>query len=125
MKQDAITNYKQYWDEKRREEEAARGKLRLEALKTADDLKNILVKEFSVKKVILFGSALDEARFRLDSDLDLAVEGLTSELYFKALGRLIMASPFKVDLKPVEDAGELLKSRIARGRVLYEQGKNS
>lgn len=73
----------------------------------------------------MFGSILDKDGFREGSDIDMAVEGLPVELYFAALGRLIMESPFDVDLKPIEDASVLLKQRILKGKVLYEKRDHS
>ncbi len=40
------------------------------------------------RKVLLFGS-LARGEFRTDSDVDLAVEGLPSEVYFRAVGELL------------------------------------
>lgn len=81
----------------------------------------ILAEEFPVKKAVLFGSALEKGSFKEDSDIDIAIEGLPKEAYFIALARLMMESPFEVDLKPLEDVDDLLKKNIARGRVLYEK----
>jgi uncharacterized protein len=120
----ALTKYKHYWDEKALEEHIICEKLRKDAMKTAAKMKDILVKEFSVKKVVLFGSILEEGKFKEDSDIDLAVEGLSKSTYFEALARLIMRSPFAIDLKPVEEVSDLLKKRIMRGRILYEKRKN-
>jgi uncharacterized protein len=120
----ALTKYKHYWEKKAVEEHITREGLRRDAMKTAAKMKDILVKEFSVSKVILFGSILEEGKFKEDSDIDLAVEGLSKSTYFEALARLIMRSPFAIDLKPLEDVSALLKKRIMRGRILYEKRKN-
>ncbi len=52
---------------------------------------------------------------------DIAVEGLSKKDYFSALARLMMESPFEIDLKPIEDVSDLFKQRIAKGKVLYEK----
>ncbi len=117
----AIAKYKEYWDKRRAEEDIAGEKIRIKAVREAKHLKDILVKEFPVEKVVLFGSVLEAGRFREDSDIDIAVGGLPKKLYFKALARLMMESDFEVDLKPVEDVSELLRQRIQKGKIIYEK----
>lgn len=120
-----IGKYKKRWDEISVNDKKKMEKARQKALREAEKLKDILVGEFYVRKVVLFGSIMDKGEFDEYSDIDLAVEGLSKEMYFAALGRLMLESDFNVDLKPVEDASNLLKSRIIAGKVLYEKRKNS
>ena len=120
----AVAKYKEYWDKKRSEEDIAGEKIRMKAVREAKNLKDILVKEFPVEKVVLFGSVLETGRFREDSDIDIAVAGLPKKLYFKALARLMMESNFEVDLKPIEDVSELLRQRIQKGKIIYEKRAN-
>ena len=120
----AVAKYKEYWDKKRSEEDIAGEKIRMKAVREAKNLKDILVKEFPVEKVVLFGSVLETGRFREDSDIDIAVAGLPKKLYFKALARLMMESDFEVDLKPIEDVSELLRQRIQKGKIIYEKRAN-
>lgn len=108
------------------EEKAENERLRLYALKVTQRLKDILVKEFKVDKVILFGSILQKDRFNRYSDIDLAVAGLAKNLFFRALARLMMESEFVVDLKPVEDLEKgMIGKNIMKGVVLYEKRKAS
>jgi len=120
-----LQGYKKYWDRRAAEEEIAKEKIRAKAIREAKHLKDILVKEFSVKKVVLFGSVLEAGRFKENSDIDIAVAGLPKKLYFRALSRLMMESTFEIDLKPVEDVSELLRQRIKKGKVIYEKTENS
>lgn len=87
----------------------------------AGQLAQILARDYSVSRVILFGSVLAKGRFQEDSDVDIAVEGLPKADYFPALARLMRESPFAVDLKPVEEVNPLLRQRITRGMILYEK----
>ena len=116
-----VKKYKKYWDERASHDKIAREKLRRQALKVSKRLGEILISDFHAKKVVLFGSILDKDGFREGSDIDMAVEGLPAELYFAALGRLIMESPFDIDLKPIEEVSPLLKQRIEKGKVLFER----
>lgn len=120
-----LKKYKKYWDERASQDRTALEKLRRQALKVSKRLGKILISEFHAKKVVLFGSVLDKKSFKEDSDIDMAVAGLPVELYFAALGRLMMESPFDIDLKPMEDVSYLLKQRIAKGKVLYEKKSDS
>lgn len=67
--------------------------------------------EYGAKHVWLFGS-LPEGDFRETSEVDLAVEGLDSAKYFKALADLMFGLDEDVDLIRMEEAPELLRKRI-------------
>lgn len=121
----SIAEYKAHWDLREAARFSQNEKRRANALKMSKELEEILVMEFRVKKVVLFGSVLEPGRFREDSDIDIAVEGLAKRDHFKALARLMMKSPVEVDLKPIEDVSELLRQRIAKGKVLYAEREDS
>jgi len=53
-----IAAYKKSWERVERREKTLQEKRRAEALKIAEGLKDILVQEFKVSRVILFGSVL-------------------------------------------------------------------
>ena len=79
----------------------------------------LLKKRFGAKKVILFGSMAHQAWFVPDSDLDLAVEGVRAEDYWKAWEAAEEMFPdMPVDLIDVESATESLKKAIYRYGVL-------
>ena len=120
-----IAAYKKGWERTLRREKALQEKRRAEALKIAEGLRDILVQEFKVSRVILFGSVLKKHGFDMDSDIDIAVEGLAKKSYFKAVARLMMQSQFPVDLKPMEDVRESVRKRIAKGVALYEERASS
>jgi predicted nucleotidyltransferase len=64
---------------------------------------------------VLFGSLAHEAWFAPDSDVDLAVEGLASDDYWRAwrLAEEIIGDRL-VDLIEIETAGESLRRAIER-----------
>lgn len=71
-------------------------------------------------RVYLFGSLLDLDRFRADSDIDLAVEGLTPSDYWRAW-RVVdaHAGGVAVDLVRVETAPQRLRESLrAEGEIL-------
>jgi predicted nucleotidyltransferase len=74
---------------------------------------------YGAKRVILFGSLAHEAWFSADSDVDLAVEGLTGDSYWqawRAVEEIIEDRP--VDLIDVETARDSLRSAIERSGVI-------
>jgi predicted nucleotidyltransferase len=61
---------------------------RAEALKKGEECARMLKERFGVKKVYLFGSVTGSSPWHERSDLDIAVEGLAPEDYFRALSAL-------------------------------------
>lgn len=90
------------------------------ARKTARAISDYLVKTHHANRVVLVGSLLDERRFDVHSDIDLCVEGIPADSYFRAVGEcLLKAGPFDVDLIPLERAGERMNSHVREGAILY------
>lgn len=121
----SFATYRKYWESRAAAEEECRKELHREALRVAGKLAEVLVRDFEADRVILFGSAVEEADFDLDSDLDLAVSGLSKGSFFRATATLMMESPFPVDLKPLEELTGLIREKVERGVILYEKRKNS
>jgi predicted nucleotidyltransferase len=90
------------------------------ARKTALAISEYLVKTYHANKVVLVGSLLDERRFDIHSDIDLCVQGIPSDSYFRAVGEsLLQASPFDIDLIPMEHGSERMNKHVMEGEVLY------
>ncbi|MBE3577901.1 MAG: nucleotidyltransferase domain-containing protein [Limnochordales bacterium] len=106
-------------------ERAVRAQARLErwrerALLDARRLANVLGREFGVKRVYLFGSLLS-GRVNPHSDIDLAVEGLSPAVYYRAWARLERETDIPVDLVDLDRAAPALAQRVQReGVLLYE-----
>ncbi len=102
-------------------------KLARQAEKKAQRIAEVLLKNYGVSKVYLFGS-LAWGDFTRDSDIDLAVVGLPEELFLEVYGVAEdMATPLKVDLVLLETAEPSLKERALReGKRLYDiQGEKN
>jgi predicted nucleotidyltransferase len=76
--------YKEAWDRRRRREEEDLNRKRELLIRKVRQCARKL-KALGGKRVILFGS-LAAGKFRKDSDVDIAVEGLSVDAYFEALG---------------------------------------
>lgn len=79
LTQEQIKKYKSGWKKRQREKETAL-KLKHElALKKAGEMALVLKNKYGVKKVVLFGSAVN-GKFWEHSDLDIAVYGLIEDI---------------------------------------------
>ena len=102
-----------------REALAVRRRRATEARRRLPEIVRILVAEFRVRRVVLFGSLLAGELFA-DSDLDLAVLGLAKADYWRALDLVTVAAGVAVDLVPMEEARPSLAARIdAEGEQLH------
>ena len=85
-----------------------------------DDARRIasFLREQGAQRVVGFGSAfLPEKRFTTRSDLDLAVEGLPPERFFRALARAQRMTDFQLDLVPLESANAFAHRMIREDGV--------
>jgi predicted nucleotidyltransferase len=83
---------------------------------------NTLIKKYRVRKIILIGSLVDRDRFGFQSDIDLCVEGLPDNVYFEAVGELLLISDiFDIDIIPFENLSSDKGETIRKGKVLYEK----
>jgi predicted nucleotidyltransferase len=108
---DRLAPYVEAWRRRRVEEEEADRRRREEAWDEARKAARLLVDEFGVRRVVAFGS-LASGRFRRGSDVDLAVEGLPPERFFRADARLAWELSVPIDLKLLADCPPLLRKRI-------------
>lgn len=114
-------NYTNYWKNKRNQQKQKLAEEMQKARQTLEEIKNILIKEFKVTKIILFGS-LVKGNFHQESDIDLAVSGINKNDYFRAFARVNNISNRPVDLKPLEDLEPYFLQKILKyGECIYEQ----
>lgn len=82
------------------------------------ELASALKTRFKAQRVILFGSLAHDAWFTPDSDVDLAVEGLVGEDYWRAWGLAEeIIDDRSVDLIEIEAVGDSLRRVIERHGV--------
>lgn len=92
------------------------------AQKVLRELIHTLVHGYHVTRIVLIGSLANRDSFGFHSDIDLCVEGLPDNLYFQALGELLLQSEeFDVDIIPIETITPEMRERIKSGKVLYEK----
>ncbi|EKD06828.1 MAG: nucleotidyltransferase domain-containing protein [Limnospira sp. PMC 1291.21] len=111
-----------YWKQRMTQQAAQNKKLVNQARSDVDTIVEMLVSQFGVRRVILFGS-LVRGRFRETSDIDLAVEGLRKKDYFLAVAEANDLTRRWVDLKPFEDLEPHFRDRVLQtGECVYEAG---
>jgi predicted nucleotidyltransferase len=79
-----------------------------------------ILKKYGAKRIIIFGSLCRTGRFYPDSDIDLAVEGIPSNIFMRAAADLMMSMDWLIDLKPLEEVDDSFRSMIVRkGEQIY------
>jgi len=116
------SRYVKAWKKRAIERQKELARRKQKASHEAMRLAEILVHEYGVRQVYVFGSlAQDESLLTETSDIDLAVYGLDPRLYLRALGRIQDATQFGVDLVTMESCSDSLKEVILKeGRLLYD-----
>ena len=87
---------------------------RQEAIIEARRLVLLLREKFTFQSLYLVGSILS-SKFRLYSDIDMVIEGLKLEYFFKAHALLLKESTFDIDLKPFEDLSDDYQKKVLSG----------
>ena len=85
------------------------------------DLNHVLsvLKKYNAAKIILYGSVA-RGDYKDSSDLDICVEGLDSQYFFKALGECIMECKHSVSVTDFDTTYGYFRERILReGKVIY------
>ena len=90
-----------------------------EALQTAAKCQQILL-ENGAKEVILFGSLSGESPWHWQSDLDLAVRGMSEKQQWEAYSLLEKITPnwLKIDLVALEEIPDFVRSRILKEKPM-------
>ncbi len=116
---DASDDYAGGWSRRRSADKARRNMRVQEALSAAQKCAQVLYGNYGVRKVYLFGSLNEPERFHDRSDIDLVVDGLPPNLYFKAVAELWRLLPpgMELDLIPFEDADSELRERVVEEGV--------
>src|SRR5437868_8116905 len=93
-----------------------------EARELATRCAAVLQHRFGARRVISFGSVVGHGTWHPGSDLDLAVEGIVPEQFFRAWAALreILPPGLEVDLVDLEHVGAALRARILGEKTMSE-----
>jgi len=118
-----FAGYKRYWRERAEREAAHRLELESKARAEARRVAQMLVHGFGARRVYLFGSLAQEARFHERSDVDLAVEGIAPGRFFKAWAATGAHSSVPIELVDLDEVGEMMRKLILEyGELLCDAG---
>jgi len=102
-------------EEQERREQAQRAR---RARTLAQQAAALLKERFDARRVVLFGSLARRDFFHRRSDVDLAVEGIKSQDFWRAWSALdTLGCEFEIDLVDVETASPSLRQQIEREGV--------
>lgn len=118
---DELEAFAAAWKQRARQDKEAERRRVEAAMGEARRAAKLLAERYGVTRVLLFGSLVSHRRFRPESDIDLAVEGLAPERFFTADAELAGEISFPIDLKVLSDFPSESRARIEReGVVLYD-----
>ncbi len=120
-------NYSSYitaYIKRNRQEQEALKRHRDKIMKEVQNIALFLVQRYNVTRVILFGS-FAKGQHRFDSDVDIAVEGLSGRDYWKAWGEVDNLSNIPADLRCLEDFPTEFRNRIFKQGIVIYEGKRT
>jgi predicted nucleotidyltransferase len=87
---------------------------------------HVLHTRFGARRVVPFGSVVENGQWHARSDLDLAVEGLAPEQFFHAWAslRAILPAGLELDLVALEDVSAEMRARILGERTMSEDPRH-
>jgi len=118
-----VADMRRYLERKVAARQAAIDTLHAQACADFDAIVDMIVREAQPQRILQWGSLLRPERFRPYSDIDIALEGVTSPaLYSQLLGQAEELTRFPVDIVQLERIEpEFRESIEATGRVVYER----
>ena len=116
--QAAAANLRRRFEKRRRERLALHEK----ALCDCAAIISMIIAEYKPKRIYQWGSLLRPENFGENSDIDIAVEGITdAETFFKLLGDAMRMTGFSLDILQIEKIEPEFAEKIRRhGKVVYE-----
>jgi predicted nucleotidyltransferase len=93
------------------------------ASKDAAAIRHLIESKYRPKRIYQWGSLLHPERFDENSDIDLAVEGITdAETFFNLLGEAMKLSRIPLDIVQIEKIEpEFAEAIRLSGKVVYER----
>lgn len=112
---------------KKKHDKAERQRLKLydKACSDFTIIVNHIIETYNPRRIYQWGSLLEPDKFREYSDIDIALEGITSaEEFFSILNTADDLTSFKLDIVQLEKIHPLHAQSIReKGKLIYEAGK--
>jgi len=121
-------NYKkarQFLEKKEQDRKQFLDKKYYQACQDFEKIVDLIILKYNPKKIYQWGSLLNREHFSEISDIDIALEGVTSaEQLFEIYGAIMNMSDFSIDLIQIEKIEpEFAELIIKNGRVVYERSE--
>ena len=100
-----------YGRERQQQQIAQVEMLKQQAWQDVNQVVSILREKFGATRILVYGSLLTD-RFSVDSDIDIAVEGVPATQFFEALATVNQGCDRWIDLKPIESLESYFWQRI-------------
>ncbi len=81
------------------------------------DTIQLISRKYGVKRVLLFGSSTDPVKE--SQDIDIAVEGVAPEDFFRYYGDLLLKLSKPVDLVDLSESSKFVQLILQEGVLLY------
>lgn len=96
-----------------------------EAWDSFNRIAKLLIKKYNPRRIYQWGSLLNQAHFSFISDIDIAVEGITSaDEFFAMYGEAEALTNLPLDLLQIEKIDKIHAQSIKeKGRIVYEREK--
>jgi len=118
---------RQFLKKKEKDREKRLNKLYNQACKDFAKIIKKIIQNYNPKRIYQWGSLVNREHFSEISDIDIAIEGITSaKEIFQLYGDIMDMTDFSIDLIQLEkiepEFSELIKQK---GKVVYERGKQT
>ncbi|HHW03164.1 MAG TPA: nucleotidyltransferase domain-containing protein [Thermoanaerobacterales bacterium] len=114
-----MTSYREYMKKMLEMEKQKLAERYEKAWGVAKQIAYLLRQKYGANKVWVFGSLTNKEMFNQWSDIDIAVEGIPSEYYYKAVAEVISFSQeYKIDIVDVFECSPLMQENIQREGIL-------
>ena len=91
-----------------------------DAWRVSRTIGDLLSTKYGATSVVVFGSLAKRAWTRF-SDIDIAVSGIPSALFFKAFAEVdALANQFRIDLLDLDDCGDEIKTHVENEGVALQ-----
>ena len=107
---------------KEKTERNRNAELFVQAKKDFDSIIRVIVK-YNPQRIYQWGSLLQPEQFDVNSDIDIAVEGIDSvEKFYKLFGEASAITDFSLDLVEIEKISKVHQKAIReKGKLVYEK----
>ncbi len=123
MKDFNYENARQFLEKKERDRAQLLDERYNQARRDYQKIIDFIIERYNPKRIYQWGSLLNRENFTEMSDIDIALEGITSaEQMFDIYGAIMNMTDFSIDLIQIEkiepEFAELIK---AKGKIVYER----